>query len=75
MATTTLGWLVIAGLMLLSSTAMLWPMFMLWRRLRPNASLPRWGYVLAIAAGGVAIWFLIPVAVSTFLSMGGHLNR
>jgi hypothetical protein len=72
---TVLGWLVIAGLMALSSAAVLWPAFALLRRLWPDVSLPRWGYVLAIAAGGVATWHLIPVAVATLFSMGGPLHR
>jgi len=70
--TAVFGWMVIlAGLSSLS-VALVWPAFILVRRIRPRTTHARWVYIAAVASCDVALWWLIPVAVRALFHRTVH---
>jgi hypothetical protein len=61
--TAIFGWTIIILGLGLFSLALLWPVFRLLRRRRPDADSLIWGYAAAAAGCSVVLWHLIPWAV------------
>jgi hypothetical protein len=66
------GWIIIAAVLGLLSAALLWPGFLLLRRLRPAAKGWWWSYAAATLACAVALWYLIPLLVWTLFGHHAH---
>jgi|GEM_PF-2797615 hypothetical protein len=61
--TAFVGWtIIVLGFGLLSMT-LLWPVFRLVRRFRPNAGGLIWAYAAATAGCSIMLWYLVPWAV------------
>ena len=67
--TAFVGWTIIVVGLGLFSMVLLWPVFRLLRRNRPNGGGLNWAYAAATAGCSVMLWYLIPIAVHAFL---GH---
>jgi hypothetical protein len=61
--TAVIGWVIIVLGFGLVSMALLWPVFRLVRRYRPNAAALAWAYAVATGALGMVLWYLVPLAV------------
>ena len=57
------GWTIIVLGFGVFSMALLWPLFWLLRRRRPNVGGLIWGYAAATAGCSLMLWYLIPWAV------------
>ena len=65
--TAIIGWTIIAVTFYLFGAALLWPVYRVMRRTFPAFRSLSWVYASAAAACGVAIWFVLPVAIHHFL--------
>jgi hypothetical protein len=51
--------------------ALLWPLFRLLRRYRPNAGNLIWSYAAATAGCSIMLWYLLPLAIHALLGQKG----
>ena len=61
--TAFIGWTIIVLGFGLFSAALLWPVFQLVRRYRPDAGRLIWAYAAATVGCSVMLWYLVPWAV------------
>ena len=61
--TAFVGWAIIVLGFGLFSMALLWPVYWLVRRRRPNTGGLIWGYAAATAGCSIMLWYLVPWAV------------
>lgn len=61
--TAFVGWTIIVLGFGLLSMLLLWPVFRLVRRFRPNAAGLIWAYAIATAGCSIMLWYLVPWAV------------
>lgn len=69
--TALLGWTIIVLGFGLFSMALLWPLFRLLRRRRPDAAGLIWGYVAATAGCSIMLWYLLPWGIHALFGHKG----
>jgi hypothetical protein len=69
--TALVGWTIIVLGFGLFSMALLWPLFRLLRRYRPNAGNLIWSYAAATAGCSIMLWYLLPLAIHALLGQKG----
>jgi hypothetical protein len=57
------GWIVVATLLGIGSALILALPFAVVRRAAPRAKMPRLAYLIAVLAGAIGLWYLIPLAI------------
>jgi hypothetical protein len=64
--TAALGWIIITLAFASLSAGLLYPVYRVVRRARPESGIIRWLYAVAVGVGSMVLWIILPLLVHRF---------